>query len=133
MGYSFQFPPTVSLHPRRILAEHSSHDVDEEDHICESPSSSHTPLAVDILLTRDRHQSQGSTSTDFSTADSLFSKFSAAESATTEPAETSTDALVWANRLKGEGPSALTHILLGPMPDLPCESKHRHYTAAAPR
>jgi len=129
-----QIPPSVSLHPqsqtRRALI---SHGTDDEDHIPESyPLSPLTnpPLAVDIPLTMDRRRpSQGSTCTDASISDSLFSKISAAESATTT-AETSTDALAWGST-KGGNTDALTDILFGPKSD-PRELKHQSCAAAAP-
>ena len=82
--------------------------------------------------------------TDTSAHDSLFSKLPdkesalvdtstsrliVAESSTTEPDQTSTDALAWSSHPKGGGMYALPDALFGPALNHTCELKHPSSTA----
>ena len=71
-------------------------------------------------LAMDRYPSQGSTLTDASVPDSLFSRLSEAESFNTEPPQMSTDASPWGSHPK----AALADILSRPVPDPIRKLKH---------
>ena len=79
----------------------------------------------------DRPPSQGSTLTDTSAHDSLFSKLSEAESSITEPDRTSIDALASDSHSKGESTDTLPDILSGLTSDPAC--KLRYLSGIAPR
>ena len=74
----------------------------------------------------DHYPSQGSTLTEDSVSDSLFSRLSEAESSSTEPPYTSTDAPSWGSHPKG----ALSDILSHPAPDPARELKYPTRAAA---
>jgi len=82
-------------------------------------------------LAMDRPPSQGSTLTDTSTRDSLFSKLSGAESSVTELAQTSTEALAQASHSKDGKTDDFPDSFFSRVPDHVRELKHSPYTAAA--
>jgi len=123
--FNFGEPPPVTY--RRTLTPHGT-DTDVNSEHTHEPYPPSSPL-TGSPSTVDRPPSQESTLTDTSTSDSLFSKLSAAESSATEPSKTSTDALGWGSRSKGDDARALTNILFGHPPR---KLKHQFYTAVAP-
>ena len=88
----------LSVTRLQALISHVDEDVGaDRKHIPEPCPSS---FLTSFPIVMDRPPSRGSTLTDTSTPDSLFSKLSAAGSSITEPAQSS-DALEWASPSKG--------------------------------
>ena len=126
----------MSLHPSspicRALIPHGVDDENTGIHRARIPESYPSDSLGSLPSAMDRSPSEGSTLTNASMHDSLFSKLSEAESSITEPAQTSTEALASGVYSKGGSADALPDILFGPASDPARELKHPTGTTITP-